>query len=154
MQFALAWTMNVDADPSSPGTLANLHASLGVTIAALAFIRLINRMVSPVPQSPGIPAWQRIAAEAMHWALLAMLILMPLAGIWSAQNERVEFTLFGVIPLAHFLTPRTDLARFGHELHEIGGTVFLVLIGLHVAAALYHHFVQRDDVLRRMLPAA
>lgn len=152
LQFAAAWTMEVEDGPGPAGAIANFHATLGVTIAILALVRLFNRVANPVAQLANIPIWQQRAAEAVHWALLLLLIAMPVAGILTALDEGADFVLFGVIPLPQFAAPESALTEFGHEAHEIGATVFLILIGLHAAAALYHHFIRRDEVLKRMLP--
>jgi len=152
LQFLAAWNLDNHEGPGAAGPISNFHASLGLTIAVLALLRLFNRFVNPVPQLPNIPAWQQRSAEAVHIALLILLIVMPIAGVYAALNEGAEFRIFGVLSLPPLAAPESDLGEMGHELHEIGGTLLLVLIGIHVAAALYHHVIARDDVLKRMLP--
>lgn len=153
-QFIAGWTMDAHEEGMPAGPISNTHLSIGLTIGLLALIRIVSRIAKPVPQLPNIPAWQRRAAETMHIALLAMIIFMPISGLVHAAGEGSQFYIFGVIAMPNFIAHESGFAEFMEEAHETGATILLILIGLHVLAALYHHFVQRDEVLRRMLPYA
>ena len=128
------------------------HFMLGLTVFGLVFIRLAIRFVTPAPRLlPQIAAWQRHLAGLMHGVLYAVLIVMPVLG-WTTLSAKG-----GVIPFFGLeLPPLIGADReFGHQLekiHETIGTLGYYLIGLHAAAALYHHYFVRDDTLRRMLP--
>jgi cytochrome b561 len=123
------------------------HFMLGLTVFGLVGIRLLLRLALRAPPiSPAPPAWQHALAAAMHLALYAFLIAMPLLG-WlalSAQGKPIPF--FGLIG--------PDKAMGGNleEIHETIGTIGYYLVGLHAAAALFHHYFMRDDTLRRILP--
>ena len=142
--------------------LIALHKSIGLTVLALSVLRLAWRLVNPVPPPPkGMDPWLKLAGRAMHFALYFLIVAIPLAGwlmvsVGSMGHPTPVFGLFGW-PSAPFLA---DIPRnAGHPYHEAFETAHvwlawsaIVLIPLHVAAALYHQFVRRDDVLARMLP--
>ncbi len=128
------------------------HFMLGLTVFGLVFIRLAIRFVTPAPRLlPQIAAWQRHLAGLMHGVLYAFLIVMPVLGWTTLSAKGSVIPFFGLE-----LPPLVGADReFGHQLekiHETIGTLGYYLIGLHAAAALYHHYFVRDDTLRRMLP--
>lgn len=128
------------------------HFMLGLGVFGLVFVRLALRAFATVPPiSPPPPAWQQAAASAMHVALYAFLVAMPLLGwlVLSAKGKAVPF--FG-LDLPALLAPDKTLARTLENLHETIGTFGYLLIGVHAAAALLHHYLVRDDTLRRMSP--
>lgn len=129
------------------------HFMLGLTIFGLVAVRLGARAVVPAPPIvPAPPRWQGILARAMHLTLYAFLIVMPLLG-WltlSAKGKTIPF--FG-LDLPPLLAPDKALARNIQDIHETIGTLGFYLIGLHAAAALFHHTIMRDNTLLRMLPA-
>ena len=128
------------------------HNMLGLAVFGLVFIRLALRFAFRAPPiTPQPPAWQHSFALAMHLELYAFLVVMPLLG-WltlSAKGKPIPF--FG-LQLPALIGESKSVATSIKEIHEIGGTVGYFLIGLHAAAALFHHYVVRDDTLRRMLP--
>jgi len=147
--------LNMDDLPNGPDKIKvyALHKSVGVSILALALLRLLWRVFDPRPADPpgmGTPA--RIASRLVHFLLYAMLFVMPLSG-WlynSASNFPLKW--FGLVTLPALSGPDKELKHLGHEFHETGYVILLVLISIHAAAALKHHFIDRDSVLRRMLP--
>ena len=132
--------------------LKQWHFMLGMAIFALVWVRLIARFIAPTPAiSPAPAGWQEALAKAMHLALYALMIGAPLAGwlILSAAGKPIPF--FG-LELPPLIGENKALAKTIKEIHETGGTVGYYLIGLHTAAALFHHYLVRDNTLRRMLP--
>ncbi|MEQ8815113.1 MAG: cytochrome b [Thalassobaculum sp.] len=140
-----------------PGPLTNtlyeVHKSTGMLVLALALVRLALRWrLGAPPLDPGLPAWQRRAAAASHGLLYVLLILVPIAG-WAATSaccRPVNF-LWTVpatlpVPADNALAKQIFLLHFGMAFALAG------LVAVHVAAALHHHLVRRDDTLRRMLP--
>lgn len=95
--------------------------------------------------------WQRLAAAATHIVLYALMIGLPLLGwgVLSAEGKPIPFLIWELPPL---FGPSDSRAEFLEGLHETGATVGYVVIGLHALAALFHHYLVRDDTLRRMLP--
>ncbi len=152
VQFALAWTMPEIHRGTRPETLINLHLSVGTVILLVALLRLAWRLRFPVPLvTDNVPRWQYRAAQASHGLLYLLLLLMPLLG-WanaSARGWRIDF--FGVAALPPLLPQNSPLGRALGDVHIWTSYVLLGVIGLHVVAALYHHFWLGDRVLRRML---
>ena len=132
--------------------LKTWHFMLGMSVFALVFVRLAIRLATPSPQmSAQVAAWQRHLALLMHVLLYAFLIAMPLFG-WltlSASGKPIPF--FG-LELPALVGPDKAFAGAVKEIHETIGTIGYYLVGLHAAAALYHHYFLRDDTLLRMLP--
>lgn len=128
------------------------HEMFGLAVFCLTFARLALRLAFRAPLiAPPPPAWQHVLAQVMHIALYAFLIALPLLG-WltlSAQGKPVPFFGFEWPAL---VAPDKALGRSLEDIHETLGNLGYFLIGLHALAALYHHYVMRDDTLRRMLP--
>ena len=153
-QFVVAWTMPPIEWGTEPEVLINLHLSLGVLLMLLVIVRLVWRFRHPVPPPiPGTPAWQRSAASLTHFGLYALLLILPLTG-WAAASARGwPVTLFGLFRLPALVPEDTQWGFKAGDLHaDRLSWALLALIGLHILAGLYHHFLRRDDVLRRMLP--
>lgn len=151
--YALIELRGLYPKDSDPREMMKLwHNMLGLTVFGLAFVRLALRfMFTTPPITPAPPAWQQHLAAAMHLALYAFLIAMPLLG-WltlSAKGKPIPF--FG-LELPALIGIDQPLAKNIEEIHETIGTIGYYLIGLHAAAALFHHYSMRDDTLLRMLP--
>ncbi|NQW11335.1 MAG: cytochrome b/b6 domain-containing protein [Alphaproteobacteria bacterium] len=151
--FPLAWWM--DDLPLGLAKLQayNWHKSIGVTILAVAVIRLIWRLNNPRPRYLGTPGWQQWTATAVHALLYLCLLTMPLLGWLGSAAANTPVNVFGLIILPQPIAPDRILAEVFEEAHETVATLLMVLVALHVAGALKHHLVDRDDTLRRMLPA-
>lgn len=129
------------------------HFMLGLFFFALVVVRLVVRMTtSPPPIKPNPPKLQTQSAKLVQIGLYTLMIGMPLAGwlLLSASGKPIPF--FG-LHLPALISKSKDMAEFIQLIHETGGTVGYFLIGLHAAAALYHHYVVWDNTLLRMLPA-
>ncbi|MDR3418065.1 MAG: cytochrome b/b6 domain-containing protein [Nevskia sp.] len=152
-QFAIAWTMPHIGRNARPEGLIAWHLWLGMLILLLAALRLGWRLRHPAPPAPaGQPAWQRRLARAVHGLLYAILILLPLLGWANACARPWDVSLFGVVPLPRLLEKGSHFGRSLGGIHSNLAIVLLVVLGLHVAATLYHQFVARDGTLMRMLP--
>lgn len=153
VQYVLA--NQADKLPLGAAKIAVLarHKSFGITILALVLLRLAWRWLGDTPTDPpGMPRWQRLAARVSHFALYALLIAQPLSGWLMSSARNFPVSWFGLVTLPDFIAPNRPAYDLLHEAHEIlAGTLFVVAL-LHAAAALKHHFVDRDNVLRRMLP--
>jgi len=128
------------------------HFMLGLTVFALVWLRIVARLVTPAPASLPEPGWRSVTAKVTHLALYALMIAMPLAGwtILSAEGDVIPFFGLSLPPLTG---PNEALAGRVEEWHELGGTIGYWLIGLHAAAALFHHYVLKDRLIARMMPA-
>ena len=128
------------------------HFMLGLSVLVLVALRVFINVTDTTPRiEPEPPKWQTLLAKLMHLALYAFMICMPLLGwlLLSASGKPIPF--WG-LQLPALIGENKDLAKVIHEIHETGGTLGYILIGLHAAAALFHHYFVRDNTLRRMLP--
>jgi cytochrome b561 len=132
--------------------LETWHFMLGLTVFALVFLRVAIRWLGVSPRiQPQPPLWQRRLAGLMHLALYVFLIAMPLLGWLTLSAEGKPIPFFG-LQLPALVGASKALAGPFKEIHETIGTIGYYLIGLHAAAALFHHYVARDNTLLRMLP--
>lgn len=130
--------------------LKSLHFMLGLLMFALVWLRLSMRIKHAAPGiSPTPPAWQEAAAKAAHLALYAIMIGMPLMGwlLLSAAGKPIPF--FG-LELPALIGPDKALAGQLKQAHELVGELGYFLIGAHAVAALFHHYIKRDNTLLRM----
>lgn len=132
--------------------LKQWHYVLGLGAFALVWVRLAVRLAIQVPAIvPAPPAWQKLAAAAMHLALYGFMVAMPLLG-WLALSAAGTPPSFLGMPMPALLAPDTALGKSLEEIHETVGVAGYWLIGLHACAGLLHHYLLRDNTLRRMLP--
>lgn len=156
--FVLAYAfieLRVIFDKGTPprDLMKSLHFSIGLSIFALVWVRLIARALTSAPAIvPAPPTWQRWAATSAHLLLYAFMIVQPLMGwlVLSAAGKPVPF--FG-LTLPPLMAPDKPFAGTLEEVHQTVGTFGYFLIGAHALAALVHHYVLKDNTLRRMLPA-
>ena len=131
-------------DRGTPARLAMVQAHFwtGLAILALMLPRLLLAFSRPAPAVP---------AKALHLLLYAMLVAQPLLGLFTAWTDGKDiFIPFTSVALPALMAPSETLAHQFEDLHELVGEAFYWVVGLHVLAALYHHFLRRDDTLRRM----
>jgi cytochrome b561 len=133
-------------------SLLGLHRSIGLLVFLAAIVRLALRGRYTLVSPPEMAPLTRLAAGATHVLLYALLLGLPLIG-WALTNAGGHrAALFG-FALPALIGPDEDLADLLGEVHEGAAWALFALVALHVAAALYHHFVRRDEVLVAMLPA-
>lgn len=138
----------------SPQQLSLLmwHKSIGITLLLLAILRLGWAVANPTPAAPaGSSPWTRRGATIGHAALYALMLAIPLTGWLYNSAKNVPFSLFRLVPWPDLIAPDKRLAHLFEEWHEGLVTALLAVFVLHVGAALWHHFVRRDEVLWRML---
>jgi cytochrome b561 len=128
------------------------HKAIGITIFALVFIRLLWRLTHPAPSLPAaMPAWERHAAHASHWGLYLLMFAVPLSGWLMSSALGFSTVVFG-IRVPDLLERNRELGDILKTVHYFLNKTLLLLIVLHFAAALKHYFIDRDDILQRMLP--
>lgn len=140
----------MDASPTKIDVMLT-HKSTGIVILLLATVRLGWRLYRGVPApAAGLARWQLVSARAGHVLLYALMIALPLTG-WlynSAKGRALE--IYWTVPWPA-IAPRSEaLEHWAEEAHELLATAFAAILAAHVLAALWHHFVRRDDTLRRM----
>lgn len=152
--FALGVTM-VDIPGLTPTKLKyfSWHKWLGVTVLALVAVRLLWRLTHAAPTLPaGMPAWQAKVSGLLHGLLYALMFAIPLSGYFYSLAAGVPVTYLGVLPLPVLIEPNPELKVLLKAVHYWLNMTLLASVGLHVAAALKHQFIDRDGVLKRMLP--
>lgn len=141
-------------DATEGGPWMGLHKSVGLSILVLTLARLGWRFANPaIPLPAEMPGWQKLMARATHVLFYVVLIGMPLGG-WAASSAAGrDIDWFGLFnwPLLPISGGR-EVARQFMDAHEMGAKLLYVLLALHILGALKHHFVNRDNVLHRMLP--
>lgn len=150
-QFALAMTWGLAAKPTRHQMIV-AHMSLGILLSAVLLVRIVWRWLPGHQRSAASSGWLEIAAKAVHYLLYLLLVSQAVLGFvlrWSG-NEAMSF--FGVpVPSPFAPTSKATHHAIG-QAHDVVGWTIIVVAVCHAAAALFHHFVVRDDVLDRMLP--
>ena len=144
-QFVLARRAEGLSPVAKIGVLAT-HKSVGITILGLALLRLTWRLFNPV--------WQDRAAHVSHFLLYALLFITPVLGWLMSSARNFSVSWFGLVQLPDFIAPNRATYETLHEAHEIMAYSLAGIAIVHAAAALKHHFFDRNDVLRRMLPVS
>ena len=139
--------------PLSPQKLQlySWHKWASVTVFVLVWLRLAWRVTHrppPLPQTLSAP--QRALAHAGHALLYALMVVIPLSGWLMSSAKGVQTVWFGVLPIPDLLGRDKVLGEQLQQLHALLNTVLMLTLAGHVAAALWHHFVLKDDTLRRM----
>jgi cytochrome b561 len=129
-----------------------LHETIGLLVFALVLLRVLWRLFEPTPEPAPMAPWMKYSASAAHFALYALLLAIPLTAIAGAWFEAHPLTIFGIGSLEPMLPPAHDLGQSIAYIHTILGNVIIWLAGFHAAAALFHHYVLRDNTLTSMLP--
>ena len=130
------------------------HKWLGVTVLMLVVVRLLWRLTHAAPALPAgaMPAWQIKAAEAVHILLYVLMFAIPLSGYFYSLAAGVPVTYLGVLPLPVLIGPDPELKDVLKAVHYWLNMGLLAAVLLHVAGALKHQFIDRDGILKRMLP--
>lgn len=130
------------------------HYALGLSVLALVLVRIPLRLARGAPAIvPSPPAWQATAAKLGHFALYALMIVLPVLGWLAYGAEGRVATLFGfALPMP--IAPNEAWVKPLEGAHEVAGNIGYALVGLHAAAALWHHYVVRDNTLALMWPRA
>jgi cytochrome b561 len=151
------WVIAERAD-ALPNGLAKLqvlawHKSFGITILMLAAIRLVWRLLNPTPELTNeTKPWERVLAKLSHLLLYALIFAMPLTGWMMSSARNFPVSWFKLFQLPDLVAPGEQTFHQMLDLHHL---LFKVLVGvavLHIAGALKHHFYDKNDVLKRMLP--
>lgn len=131
--------------------LYSYHKWIGITVLGLAVLRVLWR-VTHKPPALLLARWQEIASSIVHAALYLLILAVPLSGWLMSSAKGVKTVWLGILPLPDLVAKDKALGHILSNVHTALNYTLLVLVGLHIAAALKHHFVDRDDVLLRMLP--
>jgi len=141
--------------PVSPDKirLYGWHKSLGVLLLSLMLLRLAWRLTNATPRLSGdLHKIYQLAAHAGHYSLYLLLILMPLSGWLMSSSAGFSVSVFGWFTLPDLVEADKSLNHFFHTAHFFIAWAIIIVVVVHVAAALWHHFCRHDNVLKRMMP--
>ncbi len=134
---------------------AGMHKSFGAVLLMLIMLRLLWRLINETPKLPdGTTSVESLMAKGMHWALYALMFAQPLSGIMMSQAAGYPVSFFGLFEFPVFLDKSQSIAEFFRAMH---GTVWILLVVAvmgHIGAALHHHFIKKDNVLKQMTVGA
>lgn len=152
VQFVLAQLAdNAPSDLRELVLLAN-HKSVGITILAVAVLRIIWRFRHTPPALPtAMPRWQATASSISHWSLYALLFAVPVTGWLMSSASAYPVSWFNLFQLPDFVAPNPELKDVFEETHEVLAKLLLVIASVHVGAAAKHAVVDKDGVLHRMV---
>lgn len=138
-------------DSAEKWQLYGLHKSFGIMIVGFLVLRILWKLFNKSPKLPADMSFmEKAGAHAGHLALYIMMISMAVGGWVMSSAGGYSVAFFG-IPVPAIVDKNPELGQLAHSIHVNGAWVLIALIVLHVAAALYHHFVRKDDVLKRMM---
>lgn len=147
----LGWTMTSMAISPARLKAFNYHKWVGVTVLALAVFRLAWRLGHRPPPLLPMPRWQQLAAHGGHALLYLLMLVVPLSGWIYSNATGYPVVYLGKLPLPNLVGKDRALADTWQQIHVTLATALAVLVALHVLAALQHHFLHKDNTLRRMI---
>jgi cytochrome b561 len=152
LQYLIGWLMPDIHRGMKPGDAMTYHISVGIVILVLIVARLAWRITYPVAPESSLPPWQRLSSEAVHWLLYLLVLATTISGWLFASFRGWSISFFFLTPLPMLSGENPAAIRVINHWHQKFEWALLILIGLHVAAALVHIFVYRNRVMHRMLP--
>ena len=130
------------------------HKWAGVTILGLDTLRLLWRLTHPAPAYPAsMPGWQKSAANALHGLLYLLMFAVPVSGYFYTLAAGFPVVYFGLFELPVLIAKNEELKPVLKGLHFWLNMSLAACVAMHVAAALKHHFIDRDGVIKRMMPS-
>lgn len=150
------WAVGLGMEELPKGDLRSqiigMHKAFGVVVLALTVLRLAWRATHAAPALPdSMPGWEQLAAKLGHLALYGLMLAFPVSGILMSQSGGRDVNVFGLI-LPNLLEKNEEMKHLFGETHEALAWILAAVLAVHVAAAIRHHVMLKDDVLRRMLP--
>jgi cytochrome b561 len=151
-QYLIGWLMPDIHRGMKPGDAMTWHISVGIVILALIVVRLVWRLTHRVAPEGSLEPWQRSAAEAVHWLSYVLVLLTTISGWLFASFRGWSISLFFLTPLPMLSSENPDALRAINHWHQKFEWTLLILIGLHVLAAVVNLLFYRNRVMQRMMP--
>jgi cytochrome b561 len=152
-QFALGWTAQVLPLGARKVERLDWHKSFGMTVLTLAVLRLLWRLFNRPPELPaGMTAVEKTLARATHVVFYALIFIMPLTGWMMSSAKNYSVSWFHQFTWPNLIGPNEQAFNFLRATHDTLSWLLFALALLHILAAFKHHFWNKDDVLKRMLP--
>jgi cytochrome b561 len=152
VQYPIGWLMPDLHRNQQPGAPMIFHVSFGITILILIVLRLAWRLTHPIAPESSLPPWQRLSSEVVHWLLYALVLGTTVTGWLFASFRGWSLSYFYLAPLPMLAADNAAAGKTIDGLHQAMELGLIVMIGIHVAAAVAHRFFYRDRVMQRMLP--
>ena len=135
------------------GGLYTSHKLIGVTILVVVLCRLAYRLTHGTPaDEPTLEPWQKVASHLNHWGMYVLLLCVPVAG-YIGISLFPALDILGLFSLPGVVEPNREASATAFLVHRLLGRLLVLLVAIHVAAALFHYFIRKDNVLARMLPS-
>jgi len=129
----------------------NTHKAIGIVILSLVLLRLLWKLINTTPDHvEGVSSAQSFLSDAMHWGLYVLMAAQPISGLLMSQASGYPVNVFGMGTVPTLVEKSKDLAGIFHEAHEIIWVLLVIAIVGHAAAALHHHFIAKNETLKRM----
>jgi cytochrome b561 len=151
-QYLIGWLMPDIHRGMKPGDAMTWHISVGIVILALIVLRLVWRLTHRVAPESSLEPWQRAGAEAVHWLLYVLVLLTTISGWLFASFRGWSISFFFLAPMPMLSSENTTALRAINHWHQKFEWTLLILIGVHVLAALVNLLFYRNRVMQRMLP--
>lgn len=133
----------------------DLHKSIGLTVLVLMLVRLGWRLYAGAPKPEPAPGWQNFIAQLVHFGIYFLALAMPISGwLYDSASGLRALKFFGWFAVPKLVAPNPQIKDLSHDFHTWGAWLLIALILMHVGGALFHHLVQRDRTLWRMLPTS
>jgi len=153
-QFSTGWLAENEPNREAGYVLIRNHFQFGVVLTGLILMRVLWRLSHRPPEPPpGEPRWRELTARAVHGMIYLALITLPVAGYIVWVHMKADMDVFGLFTVPTLFTPPVEDERLragAWYVHYFAGWTLIGLVALHVAAALFHQFVLRDGLIRRM----
>jgi cytochrome b561 len=151
-QYLIGWLMPDIHRGMKPGDAMTWHISVGIVMLALIVLRLVWRLTHRVAPESSLEPWQRAGAEAVHWLLYVLVLLTTISGWLFASFRGWSISFFFLAPLPMLSSETATALRAINHWHQKFEWTLLILIGVHVLAALVNLLFYRNRVMQRMLP--
>lgn len=147
----ITWAMMLLYTNLDSKVYIGLHKAFGVSLLFWMIARVVNRVFTRAPPPAAMPKWQMLLSQLSHFALYALLIAMPIAGLLMSVYGGRPVDIFGLFQIPVFVTPDRGLARLYNDWHtDIIWPMIIAFTLIHIGAALYHQFVKKDNLMSRM----
>ena len=151
--FSFEYAMHSLQPSTAKWWFYDLHKSLGVIVILVVIARLFWSIINPAPQpAANIPDWQHSVARINHGLLYLCILIVPVSGFIGSISGGFKVPFFRLFEMPALVDENETVNRISEFVHQFVAEFLLVLITVHVAAALWHHFIRHDGVLLRMLP--
>lgn len=149
--LAITWLMICLREYGEGYTFIDLHKAFGVSLLFWMLARLCNRFVTKDPKPVSMAGWQKAVAHFTHFALYLLLLAMPIAGVLMSMYGGHGVSMFGLFEIPTMVETNRSTARFFNDMHvDIIWPLILLFTAMHIVGALYHQFVQKDNLINRM----